>query len=283
MSGKNYLSIYAKSFNWAGFFLPKKTYQKCSSLYDFCRTVDDIADDQNELGIKKKNLSVFKNDFINKNFNNLIIKNMWDLMINHEISIKIIEDLFAGVESDLNEKVQLNSKKDLLIYSYRVAGTVGLMMAKILNVKDKDSMNAAIDLGIAMQLTNIARDVIEDSKNNRFYIQHDFDVISNTLTLADLFYKSCFTSINKIPFNFRFAILVARRVYRKIGDEILKTSNIEGYNKAGKVYVNNLGKIYQTALSLLDLIKLSLKNEKSHYMNDEHLLINEEIDLNERI
>ena len=283
MSDKNYLSIYAKSFNWAGFFLPKKTYQKCSSLYDFCRTVDDIADDQNELGIKKKNLSVFKNDFINKNFNNLIIKNMWDLMIDHDISIKIIEDLFAGIESDLNEKVQLNSKKDLLIYSYRVAGTVGLMMAKILNVKDKDSMNAAIDLGIAMQLTNIARDVIEDSKNNRFYIQHDFDVISNTLTLADLFYKSCFTSINKIPFNFRFAILVARRVYRKIGDEILKTSNIEGYNKAGKVYVDNFGKIYQTFLSLIDLIKLLITKDKSNYMSDEHLLINEEIDLNERI
>ena len=283
MSNKNYLSIYANSFNWAGFFLPKKTYRKCSSLYDFCRTVDNIADDQDELDIKKKNLLLFKNDFINKNFNNLIIKNMWDLMNDHHISIKIVEDLFAGVESDLNEKVILNSKKDLLVYSYRVAGTVGLMMAKILNVKDKDSMNAAIDLGIAMQLTNIARDVIEDSKNNRFYIQHDFDVISNTLTLADLFYKSCFTSINKIPFNFRFAILVARRVYRKIGDEILKTSNIEGYNKAGKVYVNNLGKIYQTILSLLDLIKLSLKNEKSHYMSDEHLLINEEIDLNERI
>jgi phytoene synthase len=283
MSSKNYLSIYAKSFNWAGFFLPKKTYQKCSSLYDFCRTVDDIADDQSELNIKKKNLSFFKYNFINKNFNNLIIKNMWDLMISHEISIKIIEDLFAGVESDLNEKVKLSSKKDLLVYSYRVAGTVGLMMAKILNVKNKDSMKAAIDLGIAMQLTNIARDVVEDSKNNRFYIQHDFDVISDTLILADLFYKSCFTSINKIPFNFRFAILVARRVYRKIGDEILKTSNIEGYNKAGKVYVNNLGKIYQTVLSLLDLIKLSLKNEKSHYMSDEHLLINEEIDLNERI
>ena len=283
MSNKNYLSIYAKSFNWAGFFLPKKTYQKCSSLYDFCRTVDDIADNQSELDIKKKNLSVFKHNFINKNFNNLIIKNMWDLMTNHEISIKIIEDLFAGVESDLNEKVELNSKKDLLIYSYRVAGTVGLMMAKILNVKGKDSMIAAIDLGIAMQLTNIARDVVEDSKDNRFYIQHDFQIISNTLTLADLFYKSCFTSINKIPFNFRFAILVARRVYRKIGDEILKTNNIEGYNKAGKIYVNNLGKIYQTVLSLLDLIKLSLTKEKSYFMSDEHLLINEEIDLNERI
>ena len=283
MSNKNYMSIYAKSFNWAGFFLPKKIYKKCSSLYDFCRTVDDIADNQDVLDVKKKNFSIFRKDFINKNFNSPIIKNMWNLMNDHEISIKIIEDLFAGVDSDLKEKVVLNSKKDLLIYSYRVAGTVGLMMAKILNVKDKDSMKAAIDLGIAMQLTNIARDVVEDSKDNRFYIQHDFQTISNTLSLADLFYKSCFLSIKKIPFNFRFAILVARRVYRKIGDEILKTNNIEGYDKAGKIYVNNLGKVHQTALSLLDLTRLLLTKEKNYYMSEEHLLINEEIDLNERI
>ena len=100
---------------------------------------------------------------------------MWDLMDHHLISIKIVEDLFDGVESDLNKKVQLNNKKDLLIYSYRVAGTVGLMMAKILNVKDQNSMKAAIDLGIAMQLTNISRDVVEDSKINRFYIKNDFE------------------------------------------------------------------------------------------------------------
>jgi phytoene synthase len=283
MSNKNYLSIYAKSFNWAGFFLPKTTYKKCSSLYDFCRTVDNIADNGDELDIKKKKFSVFKNNFINKNFNSLIIRNMWDLMSDHEISIKIIEDLFSGIESDLNKKVILNDKKNLLIYSYRVAGTVGLMMAKILDVKDKDSMKAAIDLGIAMQLTNIARDVVEDSKNNRFYIQHDFQVISNTLTLADLFYKSCFTSIKKIPFNFRFTILVARRIYKKIGDEILKTNNIEGYNNAGKIYVNNSAKIYQTLLSVLDLIRLLLTKEKSYYMSDEHIIITKEINLNERI
>ena len=67
---------------------------------------------------------------------------------------------------DIKDKVKLNSKKDLLIYSYRVAGTVGLMMAKILTVNKKSSLKSAIDLGIAMQLTNISRDVIEDSKNN---------------------------------------------------------------------------------------------------------------------
>ena len=284
MSNKNYLSIYAKSFNWAGFFLPKKTYQKCSALYDFCRTVDNIADDDgDELDSKKKNLSIFKNDFINKNYNNSIIKNMWDLMDHHLISIKIVEDLFDGIESDLNKKVQLNNKKDLLIYSYRVAGTVGLMMAKILNVKDQNSMKAAIDLGIAMQLTNISRDVVEDSNINRFYIKNDFDTIRDTLALADLFYKSSFPAIKQIPFKFRFAILVARRVYKKIGDKILITKNIEAYNKLGKIYVNNFTKIYQTILSIFDLITLLLTRQKSVYMNNEHLLISEEINLNERI
>jgi len=55
MQEKNYLSIYAKSFNWAGFFLPKKIYLECSALYDFCRTVDNIADDDCDINLKKKN------------------------------------------------------------------------------------------------------------------------------------------------------------------------------------------------------------------------------------
>ncbi|AAZ20945.1 squalene/phytoene synthase family protein [Candidatus Pelagibacter ubique] len=283
MSKNNYLSIYAKSFNWAGFFLPKNIYEKCSSLYDFCRTIDDIADDKNELNIKKKNLLIFKNNFINKNFDNLIIKNMWILMEENKISIKIVEDLFDGIESDLNEVVKFNKKKELLIYSYRVAGTVGLMMAKILGVQNKNSMKSAIDLGIAMQLTNISRDVIEDMNNNRFYINHDFETIKNTLSMADLFYESSFASIKEIPFRFRFAILVARRIYRKIGAKILQKENIYNYNRSGKIYVANLGKLYQTFLSILDLIKLIFINEKNHLRNKEHLLINEEIDLNERI
>ena len=58
------------------------------------------------------------------------------------------------------------------------------MMAKILNVKDQNSMKAAIDLGIAMQLTNIARDVVEDSKINRYYIKNDFETISKYLSIS---------------------------------------------------------------------------------------------------
>ena len=283
MSKKNYLSIYAKSFNWAGFFLPKKIYLKCSTLYDFCRTVDNIVDDHGDLEIKKNNLLNFKENFNNKNYDYSIIKNMWNLINDYKISTRIVDDLFDGVETDLKEKVKLNSKKDLLIYSYRVAGTVGLMMAKILDVKTSSALKAAIDLGIAMQLTNISRDVVEDTKNNRFYIEPNFESIKETLKLADFFYESSFTSIKEIPFNLRFSILVARRVYRKIGDKILEKKNIKNYNNSGKIFVTNIDKTFQTILSVSDLIRLSLIKSQDHLGDKEHLIINEEINLNERI
>ena len=167
MLNKSYLSIYAKSFSWAGFFLPKKTLKKCSTLYDFCRVADNIADDLEELVNKEKKFNQFENDFNNKKLNDPVIKNMWGLMEEFNISVKIVQDLLIGIKSDIKVKVKFNSRKDLLIYSYRVAGTVGLMMAKILKVNKKSSLKSAIDLGIAMQLTNISRDVI-GSKNNRF-------------------------------------------------------------------------------------------------------------------
>ena len=120
MSGKSYLSVYAKSFNWAGFFLPKETLKKCSALYDFCRVADNIADDDGEIESKKKKFDQFENDFNQKKFNDPIIKNMWDLIEEFKISLKIIQDLLIGIKLDIKDKVKLNSKKDLLIYSYLV-------------------------------------------------------------------------------------------------------------------------------------------------------------------
>ena len=280
---KNYLSIYAKSFNWAGFFLPKKIYEKCSSLYDFCRTVDDIVDQELKLDIKIKQFKEFKEKFVNKDFNNQIIKNMYKLIDDAEISKKVVYDLFDGVESDLKSEVKINSKKELLIYSYRVAGTVGLMMAKILNVKKQNALKAAINLGIAMQLTNIARDVVEDNIKNRTYIESNFESIKSTLILANSFYKSSFLSITDIPISCRFDILVARRVYRQIGNNILSKRNIENYNKSGKIYVSNIGKLLQTILSIFDFLILLIRKQKEHDKESEHQIISEEINLNERI
>ena len=283
MSSKNYLSIYAKSFNWAGFFLPKKTYKNCSYLYDFCRVVDNIADDEDEIEIKKIKFQKFVSDFKQKNFENPVIQNMWNIIHEFNISLEIIYDLFDGIESDIKQNVKIDTRKDLLIYCYRVAGTVGLMMAKILKVSKKQSLKSAIDLGIAMQLTNISRDVIEDSKKNRSYINENFEEIKSTLMLAEKFYENSFHSISKIPISFRFAILVARRVYRKIGYKILKKKNLENYRKSGKIYVSNLEKVIETFLSVFDLIKLVLIDKNDDHIEHDHLLINEELNLDERI
>ena len=253
-------------------------------------------DEKSNLELRIKRINEIKN-ILNKTYgldNNeintldqneyeIIMKDMIILAENNNIKRIILNDLIEGVESDLKPKVYLRSVKDLLIYSYGVAGTVGLMMAKILNVNDTRSLKGAIDLGIAMQLTNIARDVIEDQKINRQYIKPNFENIEATLKLADMFYESSFNSIKKIPFKCRFSIIVARRVYRQIGRKIMQKKSMENYEKSGKIYVNNFGKIYQTILSLFDFILLFLKEDESHQRKNEHEIISKEVDLDERI
>ena len=283
MADQSYLSIYAKSFNWAGFFLPKQTYLKCSTLYDFCRVADNIADSDEAIEIKKIKFLDFKNNFNNQKFDDPIIKNMWQLINEFNIPLKVVHDLLDGINSDIQKNIKLNKKKDLLLYSYRVAGTVGLMMAKILRVNKKSSLKSAINLGIAMQLTNISRDVVEDLNFGRSYINLNFEEIKSTIELSESYYENSFYSIKQIPFTFRFAILVARRVNRKIGYKILKKQNLENYKKSGKIYVSNIEKIIETLLSIFDLIKISLISKNDDNIEHNHDLINEVINLNERI
>ncbi len=294
MINKNYLAIFAKSFNWAGFFLPKKIYEDCAKLYTFCRVLDDIADEEANLDLKIERFndikSFFKNayDFDNKkidsfNENQNIVNDVVTLAENNKIKRVILEDLIDGVASDIKKRIHIRSVKDLLIYSYRVAGSVGLMMSKILNVNDRRALKGAIDLGIAMQLTNIARDVVEDKKMNREYIKPDFENIKATIQLSEMFYESSFSSIQKIPFRYKFSIIVARRIYRQIGRKILQKNNMESYEKSGKIYVNNFEKVYQTIISLFDLILIYLKEIEPHQRIKEHAIISQEVDLDERI
>ena len=278
----NLISTHAKSFSWAGFFLAKNTFENGSSLYDFCRTLDDIADENTSLDSKKQKFNKIKKDFIERNFENPLIKNIYNLIKKFNISEKIVLDLFDGIESDIKESIEFKTKRELLVYSYRVAGTVGLMMAKILKVDSKIALRSAVDLGIAMQLTNIARDVVEDSGRNRKYIDHDFIKIKETLGIAELFYKSSFKSIKEIPLINRFAILVARRVYREIGNNILRKKDLENYNKSGKIFVNKIGKLKQTIFSIFDLFILIFSKSYIHLTNEEHMEIGKEINLNER-
>ena len=282
MSKKKFLAIYAKSFNWAGAFLPKETYEDCSSLYNFCRSVDDIADCNDKLSVKVHKLNTFIDSFNSKNCDDEIIRDMKRLIIKYNIADKIILDLFDGVKTDLVERLEFLLEKEIFLYSYRVAGTVGLMMAKILRVNDRAALLGAIDLGIAMQLTNISRDVIEDKMSYRYYIKSSFSDLKNTIGIADKFYDNAFFSIKAIPFRMRFAIIVARRVYRRIGYKVLKCGNFENYEKSGRVYVRNFEKIFETILSLFDLLRLSFAKRSANITTQYHRLINEDIDYNAR-
>ena len=141
----NLISTHAKSFSWASFFLAKQTFENGSSLYDFCRTLDDIADENTSLDSKKQKFNKMKKDFIERNFENILIKNIDNLIKKFNISEKVVLDLFDGIESDIRENIEFKTKRELLVYSYRVAGTVGLMMAKILKVDSKIALRSAVD------------------------------------------------------------------------------------------------------------------------------------------
>ena len=157
------------------------------------------------------------------------------------------------------------------------------MEKKILKVSNKEALKGAIDLGIAMQFTNIARDVCEDKARNRQYVKHDFFSITEIINESQIFYDKSFYSISSIPLKSRFSVIVARRVYRKIGDYILKQKNIENYNNAGKIYVPVFEKIIQTFLSFFDFIKLLFVKELSYENHANHTILEKEVNLNEKI
>ena len=128
MNKKKYLAIFDKSFNWAGFFLPKKIYEDCTKLYAFCRILDDIADGKTNLDTRIVEFSNLNNFFkksydsqnkkeLELNENEKIIKDLINLAKNNDIKRIIFEDLIDGVSSDLKKRVHMRSVKDLLIYS----------------------------------------------------------------------------------------------------------------------------------------------------------------------
>ena len=128
MTDKNYLADYAKSFNWAGFFLPKIIYNDCSKLYAFCRVLDDIVDGKSNLKLRIKRISEIKNilnktyeldshdrNTLDQNEYEVIIRDVITLVENNNVKRLILNDLIVGVSSDLKPKVYLRSIKDLLV------------------------------------------------------------------------------------------------------------------------------------------------------------------------
>ena len=253
-----------KSFYWASFFMPKSSKQNAGILYSICRYFDDIADKYSE---DQTNFLKDTIEEIKKNKNNKVNIFLQKNKINNLIFIDLIEGLILD-----QKKIRIQNKEELIKYSYHVAGTVGLMMSKIIGVKHEKAARSAIDLGIGMQLTNIARDVYEDSKMKRIYLPANWipdislknltdlhnkssekderisNAIHEVISLSDKFYENGFAGLKYIPLSTRLGIYIAANIYRGIGVKI--KSNKKKYLRE-RVYLNLLDKFLITVKSIL--------------------------------
>ncbi len=232
-----------KSFYWAGKFLSEEYINRAAELYSFCRALDDIADSGNPNSLE--HLTDIKLNINNNLYSD--IENSYSIkypQFFNASSKKAAVDLIDGLILD-QKSILFEDVSELIRYSYHVAGTVGIMMCDALKCENKDAKLFAIDLGIAMQMTNIARDVLEDAKMGRRYmpaswignispedivsavIKNDkkkYDTISKgikkLLTLADKYYISGAMGFKYLPFKTRMAISIASGVYRQIGIQL---------------------------------------------------------------
>ena len=223
VNNKDIIYKNSKTFFWASQFLPKKILNKVINIYSFCRIHDDIVDEGMLINNSKEALELEE-----------IIKS-------YGISKILIDELIDGINSDINFRRYKNNA-DLLRYCYKVAGVVGLMMVQALEIDNKEAKYFAIDLGLAMQLTNIARDISQDHFKRRIYLPEDTGVdhdlmnnmthenmckiknsVDNLLVKADIYYNSSINGLRFIPIKSRVSILIALRIYQAIGLKIKKT------------------------------------------------------------
>jgi phytoene synthase len=228
----------ARTFWWAGLLLPREVRDDAATVYAFCRLVDDTGDEGDDRHSAKLALEALSNEVLGRAEARPLVAEFREVARRRELPLQAASELIAGVRGDLGV-VRMADDAELLRYCYRVASTVGLMMCGVLGVRRREALPHAVDLGIAMQLTNICRDVAEDAGRGRVYLpagrlraagvdpeelvaggaapERVARVVGEVLALADRYYRSADGGMRDIPWRFRPAILVASRTYRAIG------------------------------------------------------------------
>ena len=163
------------SFLFAFMFLNQKKRNALTALYAFCREVDDIADEYKEYDIRKSKLDCWRSEIdclYNNNPQHPVTIALKPYISDYELDKAYFIEIIDGMEMDLNLN-RYESFKQLQLYCYRVASTVGILSAQIFGYKDSKTLKYAHNLGIALQLTNIIRDIGEDARRGRIYIPLD--------------------------------------------------------------------------------------------------------------
>ena len=238
----------SQSFALAAQFFSKELYTDVAHLYSWCRVCDDITDgstlgfDQNPKGLPRdrvENLKRLSKQSLSGEEQGLDLPFVafGKVMRKYQIPWTYAEDLLMGMAHDANGD-EITTFEDLQLYCYRVAGTVGLMMCHLMGLKDVRALKNAVDLGIALQLTNIARDLGDDFSVSKVYLPksslmqagippHDLlnqsyaveleSLVKKLLSEADRRYQSGLRGLKDLPWRCALAVSVAASVYRRIG------------------------------------------------------------------
>jgi 15-cis-phytoene synthase len=284
-TSKASLAEHGRSFWWAGQLMRPDMLNAAADVYAFCRVVDNLADlsrDQARLSALKRALAGEVTKV--REDTRMAITQMVAMSTSHGLDLRAAEMLIDSVSADI-EFVQPKDESALIDYAFGVAGTVGVMMVPILKVRESDraaAMPFAIDLGIAMQLSNIARDLLVDAKMMRVYLpttwvggtdtrqfawrvsgddQHArriaYGALPRLLTLADRFYDSAASGMTYIPWRARWAILTASGVYRAIGQKAARRNEAEYWSS--RTVVSGIEKALRTVMATAALLASFLR------------------------
>lgn len=234
------------NFLYSTIFLDNEKQDALKIIYSYCKHSDDIVDDEHtDLMTKKKNLEEWKNEFKSSLDSGSRIKILNDLKLvidRFKISPEIFLDLLKGMEMDL-EKTRYKTFDELKQYCYYAASTVGLMTIEVFGYEDNAIKEYAVNLGIALQLTNIIRDVKKDASKGRIYLpledlekynysekdlldsvynQKFFNLMKYQCELARSFYKKADSYLVRSEKNRMMSARIMEHIYYKLLKKIEK-------------------------------------------------------------
>ena len=235
----------SKSFRAASLLFDRETRERAWLLYWWCRHCDDACDGQT-LGFgqgPKSSMAAIREKTLLAYAGHLIGEGPFDalgqIIRERPIPLRLVDDHLAGFELD-EQGWRPRTEEDLDLYCYHVAGSVGCMMAIVMGVADDDeeTLERAADLGIAFQLSNIARDLREDSEAGRCYVPQSWldelgvhgsvlfddahlaarrEIVRRLVDRVALYERSARAGVGRLPFRSRVAVLAAARIYGAIG------------------------------------------------------------------
>jgi phytoene synthase len=283
----------SKSFAAAAKIFDTETRENAYMLYAWCRHCDDVIDNQ-ELGFDSKPQAAETTQAIlaqlkqqtqqaidDRECDDAVFEGLRYVLRRNEIPGRYPMELLEGFAMDATAH-EYNTLSDTLLYCYYVAGVVGVMMAYVMGTRDPSALQRATDLGIAFQLTNIARDVREDAEVGRIYLPGDWlkeagiprdeileprhatalaGVVDRLLTEADRYYASANEGLRALGFRSAWAVASARGVYRAIG-EIVRDRGAHAWQE--RVIVRKRRKLLGVAGGMVDAARAALVEKHTH-------------------